>query len=116
MAVDSATSTRAASPRSASRATIRTLALLADNPRAISKPIPELAPVTRQVFPIIEASRELTGGIVATGVVALGVLEGLSPMVGSDALEEAVAQLAPARHRATNLAALARGLEMAASR
>lgn len=67
-------------------------------------------------YPIIDTSRRITGGIVATGVVALGVLESLCSLVGVEALERAVIALAPKQHRDANLRAIASGLEMGAAR
>ena len=67
-------------------------------------------------FPIVDASRSITGGVVATGVVALGVLEAVSSLVGVEALERAVVALAPKQHRDANLKALASGIEMGNSR
>ncbi len=67
-------------------------------------------------LPIVDVSRRLTGGIMATGVVALGVLESLSQVVGVDALEKGVAAVVPGGHLAANLRALAAGIELGASR
>lgn len=63
-------------------------------------------------FPILEAARSISGGQLAAGVVALGVLHAMCGVVDTDALREAVAGRVPARHRVMNLRALEAGMQM----
>lgn len=62
-----------------------------------------------EVFPIVETARLVSGGQLVAGVVALGVLHAHMPVVGMEALQQAVAARVPSRHRAMNLEALAAG-------
>ncbi len=62
------------------------------------------------VFPVAETAREISGGQVATGVVALGVLQALAEVVEAEALREALEAGVAPKHRAMNLDALAAGM------
>jgi 2-oxoglutarate ferredoxin oxidoreductase subunit gamma len=62
-----------------------------------------------EVFPIVETARLVSGGQLVAGVVALGVLHAHIPVVGMEALQQAVAGRVPSRHRTMNLEALAAG-------
>ncbi len=53
------------------------------------------------------------GNPVATNIVALGALVGLTGVVGVEALERAVAARVPPRSREMNLKALAAGMRLA---
>ena len=63
-------------------------------------------------FPIVDTARAVFGNRVLIGVVALGLLQGLTGVVDADALRRAVAAGAPAAYRLTNLAALSAGMEL----
>lgn len=64
-------------------------------------------------FPVVDTARAVSGGQLATGVVALGVLQAHTGVVDADALEQAVAARVPAQHRNMNLDALAAGMRLA---
>lgn len=71
-------------------------------------------PVTSAVkVPIIRLAQETTGRTITANVVALGVLVGLTGVVSRGAIEKAVAARAPKGTEGINLAALAKGFEMA---
>lgn len=63
-------------------------------------------------FPIVEAARSISGGLLATGVVALGVLQRFTGVVEADALGHAVATRVPPKHRDMNLNALEAGMDL----
>ncbi len=63
-------------------------------------------------FAVVEQSRSISGGQLASGVVALGVLQALSGVVEAEALREAVATRVPARHKEMNLRALEAGMQL----
>jgi 2-oxoglutarate ferredoxin oxidoreductase subunit gamma len=67
-----------------------------------------------EVFQIVETARLVSGGQLVAGVVALGVLHAVRPVVELEALQHAVAARVPSRHRAMNLEALAAGAELVA--
>ena len=69
---------------------------------------------TTHVYPVVEAARTVSGGQIAVGVVALGMLQGFAGVVQSDALRSAVAARVPARHREMNFEALDAGLGLVA--
>ncbi len=71
----------------------------------------ELAPGSA-AFPVVDTAREISGGIVATGVVALGVLQAYTDLVDADTIRAAVAARVPAKHKEMNLKALAAGMEL----
>ncbi|GMQ97629.1 MAG: 2-oxoacid:acceptor oxidoreductase family protein [Acidimicrobiia bacterium] len=64
---------------------------------------------TASQFAVVDRARAISGGQLVTGVVALGVLQALEPVVEIEALREAVAARVPARHRDMNLEALQAG-------
>ena len=64
-------------------------------------------------LPIAETAAREVGNAIATNMVALGVLGGLTGVVGAEALERAIAARVPARSRELNLRALAAGLRLA---
>jgi 2-oxoglutarate ferredoxin oxidoreductase subunit gamma len=61
-------------------------------------------------FSVVDTARAVSGSEVATGVVALGLLQALTGVVDAEALREAVAARVPAVHRLMNLAALSAGM------
>ena len=61
-------------------------------------------------FPVVDTARLISGGQVATGVVALGVLQAFAEVVDPEALRQAVAARVPQKHRAMNLDALEAGM------
>jgi 2-oxoglutarate ferredoxin oxidoreductase subunit gamma len=61
-------------------------------------------------LPLVDTARAITGGQLAAGVVSLGVLQPLVEGVDAGALRTALAARIPARHRETNLEALAAGI------
>ncbi len=63
-------------------------------------------------FPIVETAHRIVGSPVATGVVALGVLEALTGLVDAAALEKAVGSRVPAHRREANIQALAAGRDL----
>jgi Pyruvate/2-oxoacid:ferredoxin oxidoreductase gamma subunit len=63
-------------------------------------------------FAVVEQSRSISGGQLASGVVALGVLQAFSGVVEAEALREAVATRVPARHKEMNLRALEAGMQL----
>ncbi|MFV2040054.1 MAG: 2-oxoacid:acceptor oxidoreductase family protein [Acidimicrobiales bacterium] len=65
---------------------------------------------TTVAFPIVDTARSVSGGQVATGVVALGVLQAFAEVVDAEALRQAVAARVPSKHRDMNLDALAAGM------
>ncbi len=65
-------------------------------------------------FAIVDAAREVSGGVVVSGVVALGVLQVFTGVVEADALQEAVSLRVPLVHRAMNLKALSAGMSLVA--
>lgn len=64
-------------------------------------------------LPVVDTARAVSGGQLVTGVVALGVLQAHTGVVDAGALEQAVAERVPARHRNMNLDALAAGMQLA---
>ena len=62
--------------------------------------------------PIVDTAREVSGGLLATGVVALGVLRAATGIVEAEALRETVAAKVPPRHRRMNLEALDAGMSL----
>ncbi|MEZ5175555.1 MAG: 2-oxoacid:acceptor oxidoreductase family protein [Acidimicrobiia bacterium] len=68
---------------------------------------------TAVFFPVVDTARAVTGGELATGVVALGVLQAHTGLVDGAALERAVAARVPPQHRKKNLEALAAGMRLA---
>lgn len=66
------------------------------------------------VYPVVEAARRVSGGQIAVGVVALGLLQGFAVLVEQDALRSAVAARVPARHREMNFEALDAGMGLVA--
>lgn len=69
----------------------------------------------RDVLPVLDTARSISGGPLLAGVVALGVVQGLEELVDEDALSEAVAAGVPPRHRDVNLAALRAGMALTRS-
>jgi 2-oxoglutarate ferredoxin oxidoreductase subunit gamma len=67
-----------------------------------------------EVFPIVDTARLVSGGVLVSGVVALGLLQAHTPLVELGALQQAVAARVPARHRTMNLDALSAGAELLA--
>ncbi len=67
---------------------------------------------TTALFPVVETARSISGGLLATGVVALGVLQRFTEVVEADALRSAVARRVPPKHRDMNLKALAAGMDL----
>ncbi len=63
-------------------------------------------------FPVVETARSISGGVLATGVVALGVIQRFTEVVDADALHQAVATRVPPKHREMNLNALAAGMDL----
>ena len=63
-------------------------------------------------FPIVDIAQRLVGSQVATGVVALGVLVGMTEMVDQDALMTTVASGVPPHRREANETALAEALDL----
>jgi len=64
---------------------------------------------TLRSFPIVATARRIGGGPILSGVVALGVLQGLVGLVDEAALEEALASRVPSDRREMNLRALVEG-------
>jgi 2-oxoglutarate ferredoxin oxidoreductase subunit gamma len=64
-------------------------------------------------FPVVDTARAISGGQLVTGVVALGVIQGLAGLVDADALRRAVGARVPARYREMNLQALGAGMQLA---
>ncbi|MCP3936028.1 MAG: 2-oxoacid:ferredoxin oxidoreductase subunit gamma [Actinomycetia bacterium] len=67
---------------------------------------------TTALFPVVETARSISGGLLATGVVALGVLQRFTEVVEADALRSAVARRVPPKHRDMNLKALEAGMDL----
>ena len=67
-----------------------------------------------EVYPIVETARAVSGGVLVSGVVALGLLQAHTPVVEIEALRQAVTARVPARHRAMNLEALSAGAGLVA--
>ena len=100
--------------------------LLALSQKAYDKYVPELAagsllivdarcesdtpPEGALYFPVVDTARIATGGELATGVVALGVLQVHTGMVEAEALIEAVSARIPAQHLKLTLDALEAGM------
>jgi 2-oxoglutarate ferredoxin oxidoreductase subunit gamma len=63
-------------------------------------------------LPIVATARQVTGGIIGTGMVALGVAAELTGVVDADVLEQVVADKFPA-HRESNVQALTAGRQLA---
>lgn len=63
-------------------------------------------------FPVVETARSISGGVLATGVVTLGVLQRFSGVVEADAVRHAVAIGVPPKHRDMNLNALEAGMDL----
>jgi 2-oxoglutarate ferredoxin oxidoreductase subunit gamma len=61
-------------------------------------------------YPVVDTARLISGGQVATGVVALGVLQAFAEVVDPEALRQAVAARVPQKHREMNLDALEAGM------
>lgn len=72
----------------------------------------DFAGVTGKAFPIVETARRIVASPVATGVVALGVVQGLIGIVDDEALANAVAAGVPPASRADNQAALSAGMAL----
>jgi 2-oxoglutarate ferredoxin oxidoreductase subunit gamma len=64
-------------------------------------------------FPVVDTARAVSGSLLVTGVVALGVLHAVAGVVEGDALHRAVSAGVPARHLDTNLEALRAGMRLA---
>ena len=62
------------------------------------------------IFPIVATARSVSGGVLATGVVALGVLQQVAGFVDADTLRQAVAARVPTKFKAMNLDALEAGM------
>jgi 2-oxoglutarate ferredoxin oxidoreductase subunit gamma len=63
-------------------------------------------------FPIVDTARAVSDNRALIGVVALGLLQGLTGVVDADALRRAVAARVPPTYRLMNLAALSAGMEL----
>ncbi len=103
--------------------------LLALSQKAYDKYVPELAagsllivdtrcesdahPDGALFFPVVDTARLATGGELATGVVALGVLQAHTGLIDADALRKAVSARIPAQHLKLSLDALEAGMELA---
>jgi len=89
---------------------------LADEGRLIvdSRCAPDNLNEAASQFAVVDTSRAISGGLLVTGVVALGVLQSLEKIVEFDALREAVAARVPAKHRDMNLEALEAGAQLVA--
>ncbi len=74
--------------------------------------LPEGAGEQAEAYPVVDTAREISGGLLATGVVALGVIQAATGIVEAGALRETVAAKVPPRHRRMNLEALEAGMEM----
>ncbi len=72
--------------------------------------------VVGEGFPMVDVARRIVASPVATGVVALGVVQGLTGIVDDEALIQAVAAGVPAGRRADNQAALAAAMAMGRGR
>lgn len=66
----------------------------------------------QHVFPIVDLAQRVVGSQVAAGVVALGVLVGMTVVVDPEALVATVAARVPPHRRDVNEAALAEALEL----
>jgi len=62
--------------------------------------------------PLVDTAREYTGGRLASGVVAIGVLQPLLDGLDADSLRRALARRIPERHRSANLEALEAGMRL----
>jgi len=71
---------------------------------------PDLSAGGVAMLPVVDTARAITGGQLAAGVVALGVLQPLLDGLGPEALRRALTARIPERHRETNLEALAAGI------
>jgi 2-oxoglutarate/2-oxoacid ferredoxin oxidoreductase subunit beta len=74
-------------------------------------PDPPTGPFEVRALPIVATARRVTGGLIGTGVVALGVLAELTGVVDAAVLERVVAAKFP-EHREVNLAGLNAGMEL----
>jgi len=63
-------------------------------------------------FPIIDTARGVSGGVLVTGVVALGLLQALTGVVEIGSLRDALVARVPGQHRETNLEALEAGIQL----
>ncbi len=77
-----------------------------------SECVPDSLNGTALAFPVVETARSISGGQVATGVVALGVLQAFAEVVDAEALRQAVAARVPPKHRSMNMDALQAGMEL----
>lgn len=73
---------------------------------------PAKLPPGSAAFPVVDTARDISGGIVATGVVALGVLQAFADIVDADTIRAAVAARVPAKHKEMNLKALEAGMNL----
>lgn len=103
--------------------------LLALSQKAFDKYVPELAvgsllivdtqcksdtpPEGALYFPIVDTARLATGGELATGLVALAVLQTHTGLIDADALRKAVSGRIPQQHLKSSLEALEAGTELA---
>ncbi len=71
---------------------------------------PDSTPEGATVFPVVATAHSVSGGILATGVVALGVLQQVADFIDADDLRQAVAARVPAKFKAMNLDALEAGM------
>ncbi len=74
--------------------------------------VPDSFEGTATSFPVVETARAISGGVLATGVVALGVIQRFTEVVEADAMHEAVSTRVPPKHRQMNLTALAAGMDL----
>ncbi|MBI4279133.1 MAG: 2-oxoacid:acceptor oxidoreductase family protein [Armatimonadetes bacterium] len=65
------------------------------------------------VLPMVATARDVVKEVLTANMVALGVIIAVSPVVGRDALEQAVAAGSPRGTAAVNLAAIGAGIELA---
>lgn len=68
------------------------------------------------VFPLADTARAISGGQLVTGVVSLGVLQGIAGFVEELDLRRALTARVPARDLESNLEALEAGMAMAGRR
>ena len=71
---------------------------------------PDSTPDSATIFPVVATARSVSGGVLATGVVALGVLQQVADFVDADTLRQAVVARVPAKFKAMNLDALEAGM------
>ena len=71
---------------------------------------PDVSPESAILFPVVDTARSVSGGLLATGVVALGVLQQFADFVDTEALRQAVAARVPTKFREMNLDALEAGM------